>query len=162
VTFGDNMKGKVLGIGVIKDHTLVKMARAMLDEYRTPRHFWVEAINIACYILNSTFLQPLLNLTPFELCFGHQPSVSHLKTFGWKCFILKRDNLDKFKSHSLDGILLCYTPHGRSYIVLNIDTNTVVESCDVTFDETAPCPRDFFESACHKEMEESIFVDEEL
>jgi hypothetical protein len=46
--------------------------------------------------------------------------------------------------------------------VLNLETNTVVESCDMTFDDTAPCPRDVFESAGDKEMEESIFVDEEL
>jgi hypothetical protein len=32
----------------------------------------------------------------------------------------------------------------------------------VTFDETAPFPRDVFESSHDKEMEESIFVDEEL
>jgi hypothetical protein len=32
----------------------------------------------------------------------------------------------------------------------------------VTFDETTPCPRDVFECACDKEIEEIIFVDEEL
>jgi hypothetical protein len=32
----------------------------------------------------------------------------------------------------------------------------------VTFDETAPCPRDVFECAGDKEMEESIFIDEGL
>jgi hypothetical protein len=32
----------------------------------------------------------------------------------------------------------------------------------VTFDETAPCPRDAFECAGDKEMEESIFIDERL
>jgi hypothetical protein len=32
----------------------------------------------------------------------------------------------------------------------------------VTFDETAPCPRDVFECAGDKEMEESIFVDDGL
>jgi hypothetical protein len=46
--------------------------------------------------------------------------------------------------------------------VFNFETNTVVESCDVTFDETAPCPRDVFECAGDKEMEESIFIDEGL
>jgi hypothetical protein len=30
------------------------------------------------------------------------------------------------------------------------------------FDETAPCTRDVFKSAGDKEMEENIFVDEEL
>jgi hypothetical protein len=46
--------------------------------------------------------------------------------------------------------------------VFNLETNTVVESCDVTFDETAPCSHDVFECAGYKEMEESIFIDEEL
>jgi hypothetical protein len=58
--------------------------------------------------------------------------------------------------------LLGYTPHGRSYRVYSFETNTVVESCDVTFNETAPCPRGVFECAGDKEIEESIFVDEGL
>jgi hypothetical protein len=85
-----------------------------------------------------------------------------LGPFGCKCFILKRGNLDKFESRSSDGIFLGYTPHGRSYRVLNLETNTVVQSCDVTFNETTPYPCDVFESAGDKEVEESIFVDEEL
>jgi hypothetical protein len=43
-----------------------------------------------------------------------------------------------------------------------IETNTVIESCDVTFDETAPYPHSVFECADDKEMEESIFVHEGL
>jgi hypothetical protein len=35
-------------------------------------------------------------LTPFELRFGHKPSVSHFRPFGCKCFVLKYGNLDKF------------------------------------------------------------------
>jgi hypothetical protein len=57
--------------------------------------------------------------------------------------------------------LLGYTPHGRSYQVYNFETNTIVESCDVTFDET-PCPHGVFECAGDKEIEDSIFVDEGL
>jgi hypothetical protein len=75
---------------------------------------------------------------------------------------LKCGNLDKFESHSFDGILVGYTPHGRSYCVFSLETNTFVESCDVTFNETAPCPRDVFECVGEKEMAESIFVDEGL
>jgi hypothetical protein len=101
-------------------------------------------------------------LTPFELRFGRKPSVSHLRPFGCKCFILKCGNLDKFESCSSDGFLLGYTPRGRSYCVFNLETNTIVESCDVTFDETTPYPRDVFECTGDKEMKESIFVDEGL
>jgi hypothetical protein len=99
----------------------------MLDEHMTPRHFWADAISIVYYISNQIFLRSILNLTPFELCFGCKPSVSHLRSFGCKCFILKRGNLDKFESRSSDGILLEYTPHGRSYREFNLETNTIVE-----------------------------------
>jgi hypothetical protein len=56
----------------------------------------------------------------------------------------------------------CLDIHGRSYRVFNFETDTIIESCDVTFDETAPYPRDIFECAGDKEMEESIFADEGL
>jgi hypothetical protein len=82
--------------------------------------------------------------------------------FGHKCFILKHGNLDKFESRSSDSILLGHTPHGRSYRVFNLETNIVVESCDATFNEIAPCPHDVFECVGDKEIEESSFVDEEL
>jgi hypothetical protein len=107
-------------------------------------------------------LRSILHLTLFELRFGHTPSISQFRPFGCKCFLLKCGNLDKFESRSFDGILLGYTPHGKSYRVYNFETNTVVESCDVTFDETTPCPHGVFECAGDKEMEESIFVDEGL
>jgi hypothetical protein len=58
--------------------------------------------------------------------------------------------------------LLGYIPHARSYRVFKLETNTVLESYDVTFNETAHCPRDVFECAGDKKMEEVIFVDEEL
>jgi hypothetical protein len=145
-----------------KNCTLVEMARTMFDKYRTPRRFWADAINTACYISNRIFLRLILHLTPFELRFGRRPSIYHLRPFRCKCFILKRGKFDKFESRSSDGILLGYTPHGRSYRVFNLKTNTIIESYDVTFNETAPCPHDVFECAGDKEMEESIFVNEGL
>jgi hypothetical protein len=101
-------------------------------------------------------------LTPFELRFGRKSSISHLKSFRCKCFVLKCGNLDKFDSSSFDGILLGYTPHGRSYRVYNIETNTVIESCDVTFDKTAPCAHGVLDCVGNKKMVESIFIGEGL
>jgi hypothetical protein len=150
------------GVVQRKNHTLVKMARTMLNEHMTPRHFWANVVSTACYISNQIFLRSILHLTPFELRFSRKPPVSHLRPFGCKYFVLKCGNLDKFESRSFDGILLGYTPHARSYRVYNLETNTVVESCDVIFIESAPCPRGVFKCAGDKEMEESIFIDEGL
>ena len=74
----------------------------------------------------------------YELRFGRPPRVSHFRVFGCKCFILKQDNLDKFESRSSDGIFLGYASNSRAYRVLNLETNHVVETYEVTFDETMP------------------------
>jgi hypothetical protein len=92
-----------------KNHTLVEMARMLLDEHRTPRRFRADAICTACYISNQIFLRSIMYLAPFKFRFGRKSSVSHLRPFGCKCFVLKHDNLDKFESLSSDGILLGYT-----------------------------------------------------
>jgi hypothetical protein len=134
----------------------------MFDDHMTPRSFWVDAISTSCYISNWIFLRSILHLTPFELRFRRKSSISHLRFFGCKCFVLKCGNLDKFESHSSDDILLGYTPHDRSYKVFNLETNTVVESCDVTFDKSTHCPCDVFECVGDKKMKEIIFVDKEL
>jgi transposase InsO family protein len=70
------------GIMELKNRTLVEMARMMLDEHRTPRCFWADAISTACYISNRIFLRSILHLTPLELRFGRKPSVSYLRPFG--------------------------------------------------------------------------------
>jgi hypothetical protein len=143
------------GVVERKNHTPPEMARTMLDEHKTPRRFCVNAINTACYISNRIFPRSILNLTPFT-------SISHLRPFGCKCFILKCGNLDKFESHSSDGILLGYTPHDIFYRMFNLEASTIVESCDVTFDKIAHCPCEVLKCVGDKKMEEIIFVDEKL
>ncbi|WVZ80221.1 hypothetical protein U9M48_027714 [Paspalum notatum var. saurae] len=93
------------GVVERKNRTLVELARTMLDEHRTPRRFWAEAVNTACYIANRIFLRAFLGKTSYELWFGWQPSVKHLRAFGCRCFVLKKaGHLDKFESRCLDGI----------------------------------------------------------
>jgi hypothetical protein len=46
--------------------------------------------------------------------------------------------VDKFEARSVDGIFFDYESHSRSYRVLNLETNQIVETCEVTFDETQP------------------------
>src|SRR6185437_11696212 len=87
--------------------------------------------------------------------------VDHLRVYGCLCFVLKEGNLDKFKSRSSDGIFLGYASHSRVYRVLLIDSNIVRETCEVTFDETAPCNASVFEVAGEDELSTSIFEDEE-
>jgi hypothetical protein len=113
------------------------MARTILDEHRTLRRYWAEAVNTACYVSNRIYLRVHKKKTCYELMHGRTPKMSHLHVFGCKCFILKKGRkLDKFEARSVDGIFFGYASHSRAYRVLNLETNQIVETCEVTFDET--------------------------
>jgi hypothetical protein len=49
------------------------MARKMLNEQRTPRHFWAEAINTACHVSNRIFLRAFLNKTSLNYDLDDHP-----------------------------------------------------------------------------------------
>jgi hypothetical protein len=45
------------GVVERKNRTLCEMVRTMLDEHRTPKRFWAEAVNIAFYVANRIYLK---------------------------------------------------------------------------------------------------------
>jgi hypothetical protein len=45
--------------------------------------------------------------------------------------------------------------------VLNLETNKIMETCEVTFDETMPCTSLGFECAGDEEMAEDLFEEKE-
>ncbi|WVZ76073.1 hypothetical protein U9M48_024075, partial [Paspalum notatum var. saurae] len=150
------------GVVERKSRTLVEMARTMLDEHRTPRRFWAEAVNTAYYIANRIFLRAFLGKTSYELWFGRQPSVKHLRAFGCRCFALKKaGHLDKFESRCLDGIFLGYASSSRAFSVWILEAKQVVETCEVSYDETLPCTTPAFELSGDVEEGTPIFEDEE-
>jgi hypothetical protein len=122
-----------------KNRSLCKMDQTILDKHRFPRGYWAEAMNTACHVGNRIFLRAFLNKMCYELMHGRAPRVSHFRAFGCQCFILKKSRLDTFESWSSDGIFLGYASHSRAFHVLNLDTNLVMKTCEVTFDETQPC-----------------------
>jgi hypothetical protein len=73
----------------------------------------------------------------------------------------KGRKLDKFEARSVDGIFFGYASHSRAYRVLNLETNQIVETCEVTFDETEPRSQLVFECAGDDELGEEIFQEEE-
>jgi hypothetical protein len=88
--------------------------------------------------------------------------VSHFHVFGCKSFILKKGKkLVKFEARSVDGIFFDYASHSRAYRVLNLETNQIVETCEVTFGETQSCSHLVFECTSDDELGEEIFQEEE-
>jgi hypothetical protein len=44
--------------------------------------------------------------------------------------------LNKFEAKSVNNIFFGYASHSRAFLVLNLETNQIMETCEVTFDET--------------------------
>jgi hypothetical protein len=72
----------------------------------------------------------------------------------------KGKKLDKFEVRPVDCIFFGYASHSIAYRVLNLDTNQIVETCEVTFDETQPRSQLVFECAGDDELGEEIFQEE--
>jgi hypothetical protein len=113
-----------------------EMARVMIHSRNLAQHFWGEAVNTACHIINRVYLRPETNKTPYEIWRGMKPTVKYFKTFGSKGYILRdKENLGKFDSKSDEGIFMGYSTNSGAYRVFNKRTETVMESINVVVDD---------------------------
>jgi hypothetical protein len=120
-----------------KNRTLIKMARTMLDEYKTSNQFWAEAINTACHATDRLYLHKLIKKTSYEFLTGNKPNVFYFQVFESKCYILqKRSNSSKFASKIYEGFLLGYDSNSRAYRIFNVTTSCIETTYDTVFDET--------------------------
>jgi hypothetical protein len=124
------------GVVERKNRVIQEMARVMIHSKNLAQHFWGEAVNTACHIINRVYLRPETNKTPYEIWRGKKPTMKYFKTFGSKCYILRdRENLGKFDTKSDEGIFLGYSTNSRAYRVFNKRTETVMESINVIVDD---------------------------
>ena len=73
--------------------------------------------------------------TSFELWYGYSPNVKYFKVFGRKCYILKDFRNGKLDAKSEEVIFLGYSTRSKAKKCLNTNTNKIVESTNVNFDE---------------------------
>jgi transposase InsO family protein len=69
------------GVVERKNHTLIEMARTILDEYKTSDRFWTEVINTACHATNRLYLHKLLKKTSYDLLTCNKPNISYFQIF---------------------------------------------------------------------------------
>lgn len=107
------------GVVERKYRTLIEVARTMLDEYKTPRHFWAEAVETTCHAMNRLYLHKILDKTAYELLTSNKPQVGYFQVFGSKCYILDKHRRSKFAPKSHEGLLLGYGSNSHTYRVHN-------------------------------------------
>jgi hypothetical protein len=99
--------------------------------------FWTQIVHTAVHIQNRVMLINNTDKTPYELWKGRPSNVKHFRVFGSKCYI-KREygRMGKFDSRVDKGVLVGYSSTRKEYKCYNLRLNKVVESINVTIDET--------------------------
>ena len=104
---------------------MTEAARAMLFENDLVKIFWRE-VNTSVFTMNRVQIREDTDKTPYELWFGHAPSVKYFRIFGSKCYIKSDDNIGKFDPRSDEGIFLGYSLKIKAYRCYNKRTKTIV------------------------------------
>ncbi|KAL0269596.1 UNVERIFIED_CONTAM: hypothetical protein PYX00_007274 [Menopon gallinae] len=134
------------GISERKNRTLLDMARCLLIQAGMKPSFWAEAVNTANYIRNRcpTSAQ---NSSPYEILFGKQPYLGHMKEFGCDVFVKNNaPNKDKFQPRAQKMIFVGYSSQSKGYRVYDPNKNKFEDVRDVYFREGRKRDNDEFEN----------------
>ncbi|MCO5606976.1 hypothetical protein L7F22_061167 [Adiantum nelumboides] len=100
--------------------------------------YWVEAINIACYLMNQSPTKILKRITPYEALHKVKPKVHHLRVFGCLAFTHVLDEKRrKLDDKSRRCILVGYSDVRKAYKLYDPIKKESFISRDVIFDENA-------------------------
>jgi hypothetical protein len=147
-----------------------EMAQTILMDYKLTDIFWTQAVHTTVHIQNRVMLKKNTDKTPYELWKGRPTNVKHFRVFGSKCYIKRDGRMGKFDSRVDKGILVGYSSTRKAYKCYNLRLNKVVESINVTIDETGileskkeenQSMEQLFEEEDEKEEEEDEDEDEE-
>ncbi|GJR64758.1 ribonuclease H-like domain-containing protein [Tanacetum coccineum] len=115
--------------------TINNIIRMLLFHAHLPLNYWVEALNMAIILLNILPSRAIDNEIPFTCLFGNTPDYSVLRTFRCLCYP-HLVTTNKLEPRATPSIFLGHADHHRGYRCLDLNTNKIIISRHVTFDET--------------------------
>lgn len=74
--------------------------------------------------------------SPFELLYGRQASLTHLRVIGCLCYTIVIPKGDKFAERAKACVLMGYSTTQKGYLLLNLSTKHFFVSRDVVFKES--------------------------
>jgi Reverse transcriptase (RNA-dependent DNA polymerase)/gag-polypeptide of LTR copia-type/Integrase core domain/GAG-pre-integrase domain len=117
------------------NRTLNDRVRAMLIDASVDTELWAEAMYTANFIRNRSPAAGV-DKTPWEMFYGEKPDVSAMRVFGCRAFVhVPKGMRQKLDPKSQEAVFIGYEPNSKAYRLLLIDSQVVVVSRDVVFDE---------------------------
>ena len=109
----------------------------MLASSVTP-HLWVESVSTTIFLINMQSSTALQGSTPVERLYGRTPEYSHIRYFGYVCFVLPPRERSKLTVQSVEYVFLGYSLEHKGYHCYDHVARRMRISQDVTFDESRP------------------------
>ncbi|GJS64524.1 putative ribonuclease H-like domain-containing protein [Tanacetum coccineum] len=131
------------GVAERRNRTQIEAVRTMLVDSKLPTTFWAEAVNNACYVLNSVLVIKPHNKTPYELIRRRTPLIDFTKPFGYHVTILntREQSRPSLKWKAADGFFVGYSVVSKVVRVFNKRTRItrkVEENLHINFLENKP------------------------
>ena len=118
--------------------TILNMVRSMMLFKNVKLMFWADAVLCAVYIKYRCPSNAIRNKTPYEIWYGHIPSVKHLRVFGSTCYaLIPKVHKNKLGARSHKCIFLGYSNTSKAYRLYDEVNKKFVVSRDVIFLESS-------------------------
>jgi hypothetical protein len=117
--------------------TINNILRSLLFQASLPPAYWVEALHTAAYLVNRLPTKTLASSTPYFRLHSTHPTYDHLKVFGCACY----PNMSSTAPHKLAPrsslcVFLGYSSEHKGYRCLELESNRIITSRHVVFDES--------------------------
>ena len=123
------------GVVERKHGHILNTARALRLQSNVPIKYWGHCVKTAVYLINKIPSAVLNGKSPHEMLYGITPQLTHLRVFGCLFFTSVLPRSDKFAARSKKGVLLGYAETQKGYRVLDLESNFIHISRDITFEE---------------------------
>ncbi|RDX70451.1 hypothetical protein CR513_50310, partial [Mucuna pruriens] len=70
--------------------SLQEIAITILNDNNSSKYFWAQAVSTICYLQNSTYIRPILKMTPYELKIWESLILSQIKEHSWDIFYVSK------------------------------------------------------------------------
>nr|GEW57335.1 retrovirus-related Pol polyprotein from transposon TNT 1-94 [Tanacetum cinerariifolium] len=127
-----------------KNKTLIEAAKTMLNGSILSKHFWTDAVRIACYTQNRPIIVKRHDKTSYEIFREVIPYINYFHVFRCHVFVHNhKDHLGKFDAKTDDVYFLGYSSISKAFRVYNTRIQQIEETYHVTFNESMEAIRQY-------------------